>query len=481
MENGKKRRKLKTPNSYIIIMAIILLVAVLSWLIPGGAYDYVDPDADTLEPIAGTYHAVESNPQGLWAVILAPINGFVDSVDIILYCLVIGGYLAIVMKSGAFDAAIGQTLRKLNGREFLLIPILMIIFSLAGAAFGIEEETLPFFPVLIPIFIAAGYDTLVGLSVIKIGAALGVMGSIANPFAVAIASKFAGISIGDGIGIRIALLIIYIPAGIIFTMHYAKKIKADPTKSLVYSQMEENRKFFLKSDDYDTNNLPEFTVKRKLIMLVFVLSFLIMIWGVLPWSDLGITIWPTMGWWFGELTGVFLVASIIVAIIDKLGTDNFIDIFIKGAADLLSVAIIIGVARGVSLVMADANITDTILHYCETTVSSMSSGLFASMNYLVFLILSFFIPSSSGLATLSMSIMAPLADFAGVGREIVIIAYQSANSMIALVAPTCGLLMGVLAMTRTSFGTWIKFVWKFLLFIAIMTVLVLIGASILLY
>ena len=136
MENEKKRRKLKTPNSYIIIMAIILLVAVLSWLIPGGAYDYVDPDADTLEPIAGTYHAVESNPQGLWAVILAPINGFVDSVDIILYCLVIGGYLAIVMKSGAFDAAIGQTLRKLNGREFLLIPILMIIFSLAGAAFG---------------------------------------------------------------------------------------------------------------------------------------------------------------------------------------------------------------------------------------------------------------------------------------------------------------------------------------------------------
>lgn len=481
MKKEKKKREIKAPNSYVIIMAIIALVAVLSWIVPGGAYDYVDPNADKLEPIAGTYHAVESNPQGLWAVIMAPITGFMDSVDIIIYCLVIGGYLAIVMRTGAFDAAIGHTLRKLNGREFLLIPILMLIFSLAGAMFGIEEETLPFFMVLIPVFIAAGYDTLVGLSVIKIGAALGVMGSIANPFAVAIASKFAGVSISDGIGIRIVLLCIYIPAGIIFTMHYAKKIKNDPTKSLVYAQAEENRKFFLKGADYDPNNLPELTLRRKLILVVFVLSFLVMIWGVLPWEDLGITIWPTMWWWFGELTAVFLAASIIVAIIDRINVDEFLDIFIKGAADLLSVAIIVGVARGVSIIMSDACITDTLLHYCEAAVSSMSTGLFAGINYIVFFVLSFFIPSSSGLATLSMGIMAPLADFAGVGREIVIIAYQSANSMIALIAPTCGLLMGVLAMTKTSFGTWIKFVWKFLLFIAIVTVIVLVAASIVLY
>lgn len=481
MENQKKKRKLKAPNSYVIIMIIIALVAILSWILPGGAYDYVDPNADKLEPIAGTYHIVESSPQGLWDVIMAPINGFMDAVDIILYCLVIGGYLAIVMKSGAFDAAIGQTLRKLQGREFLLIPILMLIFSVAGAAFGIEEETLPFFPVLIPIFIAAGYDTLTGLSVIKIGAALGVMGSIANPFAVAIASNFAGISMADGIVVRLILLAIYIPAGIIFTMHYAKKIKNDPSKSLVYAQAEENKKFFLKGSDYDPNTLPEFTIKRKLIMVVFVLSFIIMIWGVLPWEDLGITIWPTMWWWFGELTGVFLVASLLVAIIDRMPVDKFIDSFISGAADLLSVAIIIGVARGVSIIMSDAYITDTLLHFCETTVANMATGAFAAINYVVFLVLSFFIPSSSGLATLSMGIMAPLADFANVGREIVVIAYQSANSMIALISPTCGLLMGVLAMTRTSFGTWIKFVWKFLLFIAIVTVVVLIGASVLMY
>ena len=480
MEKKKKERKLRTPNSYIIIMAIIALVAILSWILPGGAYDYVDPDASKLEPIAGTYHQVDSSPQGLWAIIMAPISGFMDSVDIILYTLVIGGFISIVMQSGALDAAIGSILKKLAGREFLMIPILMAVFAIAGAAFGIEEETLPFFLVLIPVFIAAGFDSLVGISVIKVGAALGVMASLANPFAVAIASNFAGIPMTDGIGIRIVLLCIYIPAGIIYTMRYAKKVQNDPTKSLIYAQAEQNREFFL-GNGYDPEKLPEFTTKRKLILIVFGLSFIVMIWGVLSWEDLGITIWPTMYWWFGELSAVFLVAAVIVGLIEKMNVDTFMDTFIKGAADLLSVAVIIGVARGVAIIMADANITDTILHYCENAVASMGGGVFAAINYFVFLILSFFIPSSSGLATLSMGIMAPLADFAGVGREIVIIAYQSANSMIALVAPTCGLLMGVLAMTKTPYTTWIKFVWKLLVFVAVVTIVVLAAAAIILY
>ena len=472
-----EKKKFKIPSSYVIIMLIVVLVAVLSWVLPGGAYDYVDPTASKLEPIAGTFHHVDSNPQGLGSIIMAPIKGFMDSVDIILYTLVIGGYLAVVMKTGAIDAAIGATIRKLKGREKLLIPVLMLIFSFAGAAFGIEEETLPFFPVLIPVLLAAGYDTLVGLSVIKMGAALGVMGSIANPFAVAIASRFAGISMADGIGVRLVLLAIYIPAGIIFTMRYAEKVRKDPTQSLVYAQAEENKKFFLKSD---MDNLPELTAKRKLILVVFVVSFLVMIWGVLAWEDLGITIWPTMGWWFPELSGIFLVASIVVAVIDRMGEEAYMDTFINGCKDLLSVAVIIGVARGVSIVMNDAMITDTILHFGESLLVNTSNVIFSISTYLIYLVLSFFVPSSSGLATLSMGIMAPLADFANVGREIVVIAYAAANSMLALVAPTCGLLMGVLAMTKTSYVTWMKFVGKFLLLIAVLTMVVLAGATVLL-
>ena len=471
----KKKFTFKMPSSFSIIIGIIILVAILSWILPGGAYEYVDPTAAKLQPIAGTYHVTEANPQGIGAIILAPINGFMDSVDIILYTLVIGGFLAIVMKTGSIDAGIGHTIRRLKGRERLLIPVLMCIFSFAGAAFGIEEETLPFFPVLIPVLLAAGYDTLVGLSVIKMGAALGVMGSIANPFAVAIASRFAGISMGDGILVRIILLAIYIPSGIIFTLHYAEKVRKDPTKSLVYAQAEENKKFFLKNTDYD--NLPELTPKRKLILAVFLISFLVMLWGVLPWEDLGLTFIPTMHWWFGELSGVFLTGAIIIAFIAGISEDDFIDTFINGAKDLLGVAIIIGVARGVTVIMNDAMITDTILHAGEELLMNTSSVVFSVATYIIYLILSFFVPSSSGLATLSMGIMAPLADFAGVGREIVVIAYAAANSMIALIAPTCGLLMGVLTMTRTSYTVWMKFVGKFLLYIAIVTMVVLAGAT----
>ncbi len=472
----KKKFKLSMPSSFSIIIAIIILVAILSYILPGGAYEYVDPDASKLQPIAGTYHTVDAQPQGLGDILLAPINGFMDAVDIILYTLIIGGFLSVVMKTGALDAGIGHVIRRLAGREHLLIPILMGIFALAGAAFGIEEETLPFFLVLIPVFIAAGYDTLVGLSVIKVGAALGVMGSIANPFAVAIASRFAGISMGDGIVIRLILLAIYIPAGIIFTMNYAAKIKKDPTRSLVHAQAEENRKFFLKQAE-EITELPEFTFKRRLILIVAGAAFLIMIWGVLPWEDLGITIWPTMWWWFGELAGVFLAASIIVAVIAGFKEDEYLETFIGGAKDLLSVAVIIGVARGVAVIMNDAMITDTILNAGENLLVNTSSALFAALTYVIYLVLSFFIPSSSGLATLSMGIMAPLADFANVGREIVVIAYAAANSMMALIAPTCGLLMGVLVMTRTSFGTWIRFVWKLLLFLALATVAVLVIAT----
>ena len=199
----------------------------------------------------------------------------------------------------------------------------------------------------------------------------------------------------------------------------------------------------------------------------------------LAWEDLGITIWPTMGWWFPELAGVFLAASVIVAVIARMGDEEFMETFINGCKDLLSVAVIIGVARGVSIVMSDARITDTILHFGESLLVNTSSVVFSLCTYVIYLVLSFFVPSSSGLATLSMGIMAPLADFAGVGREIVVIAYAAANSMLALVAPTCGLLMGVLTMTRTSYVTWMKFVGKFLLMIGLLTMVVLAGATIL--
>ena len=279
-QEPKKKRRFSMPSSYAIIIGITIAVAILSYILPGGAYDYVDPKAVKLEPIPGTYHTVASSPQNIWAVLMAPVRGFLDSVDIILYCLIIGGLLAVVIKTGALEAGIGGIVRKMRGREKLLIPILMVFFFLAGALFGIEEETLPFFLIIIPVLLAAGYDTLTGLGVVKLGAALGVMASVANPFAVAIASRFAGISMGDGIQIRLVLLAIYLVSGVFFLMRYAERVRKDPTKSLVYAQAEENKKFFLKNKT-DADEVLEFTGQRKLVLTVFLVSFLIMIWGVL--------------------------------------------------------------------------------------------------------------------------------------------------------------------------------------------------------
>ncbi len=467
-----KKRKIKMPSTYGTLAIFIILVAILSWIIPGGAYDYID-----LQPVAGSYHLAQSDPQSLFDIIQAPINGFFDSVDIILYTLVIGGFMAVVSKTGAIDAGIGKILEKLNGKEQLMIPILMCMFAVGGATFGMEEETLPFFPIVIPIFLAAGYDTITAIAVIKLGAALGTMGSLANPFSVAIACKFADISMGDGILIRFLILFTGIPIGLFFVMRYAAMVKKDPTKSIVYDLSEEMKQKFL-GNVREGNKLPEFTKQRKVILIMFALTFVIMLWGIIPFEDLGITFIPTLGWWFGELASLFLGASIIMAIYMKYSEEEFTDTFMDGARGLLEVAIVIGVARGITVVMNNAMITDTILHAGEMLLSNVSSAVYSTASYLFYFIMSFVIPSSSGLATLSMGIMAPLADFAGVSRHIIVIGFSAANAVVGFLAPTCGLLMGVLAMCKIPLSKWIKYVWKLVAAIMIVTIIILCAATI---
>ena len=467
-----KKRKIKMPSTYGTLAIFIILVAILSWIIPGGAYDYID-----LQPVAGSYHLAQSDPQSLFDIIQAPINGFFDSVDIILYTLVIGGFMAVVSKTGAIDAGIGKILEKLNGKEQLMIPILMCMFAVGGATFGMEEETLPFFPIVIPIFLAAGYDTITAIAVIKLGAALGTMGSLANPFSVAIACKFADISMGDGILIRFLILFTGIPIGLFFVMRYAAMVKKDPTKSIVYDLSEEMKQKFL-GNVREGNKLPEFTKQRKVILIMFALTFVIMLWGIIPFEDLGITFIPTLGWWCGELASLFLGASIIMAIYMKYSEEEFTDTFMDGARGLLEVAIVIGVARGITVVMNNAMITDTILHAGEMLLSNVSSAVYSTASYLFYFIMSFVIPSSSGLATLSMGIMAPLADFAGVSRHIIVIGFSAANAVVGFLAPTCGLLMGVLAMCKIPLSKWIKYVWKLVAAIMIVTIIILCAATI---
>ncbi len=485
-------KKFKMPSAFTILFLIIFLVAILTWIVPAGEYQYVDETAATLEPIPGTYQQTESNPQGLWEALAAPIQGFFDASDIILFLLVIGGYLGLVTDTGAIGAGIGAIVNRFKGRETLMIPILMSVFALGGTVFGMWEETIAFYIIILPVFIAAGFDSITGFAVIALGAGIGCLGSTVNPFATGIASGFAGISIGEGIVLRLILLIVCLLIAIWYVMSYAKKVKLDPSKSLIYRLKEDNEKHFLAESGEGVGPL---TGKQKAILWVFALSFIVMVLGVIPWADkFGITIFedfnsmltgiPFIGtllgnvtplgeWWFGDITVWFLISSFICWIIWRWEEMKFVALFLDGAKDLLGVALIIGITRGISVVMNDGGLTATLLNFGEESLQALGPVAFADLSTAFFAGLSFLVPSTSGLAALSMPIMAPIADFAGVARDIVITAFQVGSGLVNFITPTSGVLMGALALARVPYGTYLKWVWKFIAIIAVVSVVVL--------
>ena len=452
------------PTAYTTLIAIIIVIAVLTWVIPAGRYRY---NAEG-EPEAGSYHRVEQNGQGAGAVALAPLEGFYQGIDIAAFILVVGGFLGVMTATGAIDAGISAIIQKLNGREKLLIPILMCAFALGGTTFGMAEETIAFYPLVLPIVVAAGYDAVTAVSVIMLGAGVGVLGSTVNPFATGIASGFAGISLGDGILLRLVMLGALLLIAIWYVSSYAARVKADPERSVVADLHAEHRAHFASL----SGETKEITGTHKLALILFALTFLIMVYAVIPFGDMGLPL-PSLGWWFPELSALFLVASVVVGLSCRLGEQRLVDSFVNGASELLSVAFIIGISRGITVIMNAGLITDTILSWGERALSGVGSLIFLLLTYLIFIPLSFLIPSSSGLATLSMPIMAPLADFAAVGRDLVITAFQSASGLVNLVTPTSAVVMGGLAIGKVPYDRWIKYVWKLLAIILGLTAVLL--------
>jgi uncharacterized ion transporter superfamily protein YfcC len=465
---GEEKTGLKFPTAYTVLFILLILVVIATWIVPAGQYDKNEEG----EPIPGTYHQVEQNPQKIIADgLFAPVNGMYGleaedgsvsvynsgdlygAIDVALFVLVIGGFLGMTMATGAIDAGIGKITTALAGREKWMIAILMMVFALGGTSYGMAEESLAFYGLIIAVMIAAGYDALTGVAVVMLGAGVGVLASTVNPFATGVASGFAGVSIADGLVSRLIILVLGTAVCIIFVSRYAEKVKKDPTKSLVYDLKEENEKRFLKGAG---GEMPEFNGRRKAILLLFMLAFFIMIYSVIPWSDLGIGL-PTWGWWFGEFTALFLGFAILIGIVGRLGEAGISETFINGARDMLGVALVIGLARGISVIMSNGLIIDTILFWAESAVAGVGGVAFINLTHLLYLPLGFLIPSSSGLATVSMPIMSPLADTAGVDRSLIITAYQSASGLLNIVNPTFAVVMGGLALGRVRYDKWLRF------------------------
>ena len=444
------KTRFRMPTAYTILFIILAIAAMLTWIVPAGQYDKT---ADG-QPIPGTYALTEQNRQGVGDILTASIKGFYEAADVALFILMVGGFLGVVMETGAITAGIKNIIVKLSGRETLLIPILMVLFGLGGTTFGMWEETIAFFPLLIPVFLAAGFDTMTAVAVILLGAGAGVLCSTVNPFATGIASGFAGVSMGDGILVRLAQLVVFEGAAIWYVMSYAKKVRADPSKSLGSRES-------ISDTDVSDGGRRRLTGRDKVTLALFALTFLIMVYSVIPFSDLGITAIPTLGWWFDELSALFLVSGVVIGLVGGLKEERLVDCFVSGAGELLSVALIIAVSRGITVIMNEGLITDTVLSFGEGILSNLSSKVFGFFVFLLYLLLSVFIPSTSGLAALSIPIMAPLGDFANVARSVIITAFQSASGIVNLITPTGAVVMGALTLGRIPYDRWIKFSWKY--------------------
>lgn len=492
-------KKFKFPTAHTVLLLIGAFVAVLTWVVPAGQFDrlaydksakqftYTGQDKTTTYPatqatldqlginipvekftsgsiwkpvgVPGTFHTVEAKPQGFFEFIKSPLRGIMEAIDVILFVLIIGGFIGIINFSGAFDAGVGWLAKRLKGRETWLIVIITALIALGGTTFGLAEETIAFYPILMPVFLAARYDAMVALGAIYIGSSIGTMCSTVNPFSAIIASDAAGLTWTTGLYGRIFMLVAGTIICLWYIIRYAERVRKDPTKSIIYDQKAQIEGMFMHGKAAD--NPPAFTTRTRLILLVFVACFALMIYGV-----------SALEWWFMEMTTIFFVGSIVAGIIAAIKESVFVDQFVKGANDLLSVALIIGLARGITVLMDDGSISDTLLYYSSGVVDGMPKGIF--INVLMFLYggLSFFIPSSSGMAVLTMPIMAPLADVVGIGREFVVNAYQYGMGLMAFITPT-GLILATLTMVKVGYDKWLKWVMPLLLILTVFTMIVL--------
>jgi uncharacterized ion transporter superfamily protein YfcC len=330
----------------------------------------------------------------------------------------------------------------------------MALFAIGGSTYGMAEESLAFYALLIPVMIAAGYDSVVVVGIILLGAGIGTLGSTINPFATVIAANAADIPFTQGMVLRFFILLTGWLACVVYVMRYAAKIKQNPELSIVADHKADIDAQFCKKIHTDGEAM--LTLNQKFVLVIFALTFAVMIWGV-----------SSQGWWMAKMGALFIASSVLIGFVTWMGEKTFTEVFINGARDLLGVAIIIGIARGIVVIMDAGHMTDTILHLGEQSLSGLSNVMFINVMFGIEVLMSFFVPSSSGLAVLTMPIMAPLADFSGVGRELVVTAYQSANGLVNLFNPTFAVVMGGLAIAKVPYERWLRFIWPLLLILCL--------------
>ena len=528
-EKGKKKRA--SLSSFTILLIILVVLAVITIIM----------SACGVEGVQGATLA---------QVLTAPVAGFTDALPVCLFVMILGGFLGIVTETGALDAGIAALVRKLKGNELVLIPILMFIFSIGGTTYGMCEETVPFYLLLAATMVAAGFDSLTGAAVVLLGAGCGVLGSTVNPFAVGVAVDAlsgVGIAVNQGIIIALGLVLwlVTITISIIFVMRYAKKVKEDKGSTFLSLQEQQDmmNEWGLNESEQEAADgqaaAPKMTGRQKASLVVFALTFVIMIVSFIPWTDLGfngfeaglateevsttmsgeelaaaydesndgstvttlsgpveatsvseeevspawsqfLTGVPLGGWYFDEASTWFLLMALIIGLIGGVSESRFVKAFINGAADMMSVVLIIALARSITVLMGHTGLDMWILNNAAAALTGMSAIIFAPLSFLLYVVLSFLIPSSSGMATVSMPIMGGLASQLNFSVETMVMIYSAGNGLVNLFTPTSGAIMGGLALAKIEYSTWLKFGAKLFIILGVVCLVILTAAMVIL-
>lgn len=490
-ETAKKKRGMS--SSFTILLALLAIVAVITVIVSGTS--------------GGAVTAAR-----LSDFCTAPIKGFADALPVCLFVMILGGFLGMMTETGALDNGIAVLVQKLKGNEIMLIPVLMLIFSLGGTTYGMCEETVPFYALLAATMMAAGFDPMVGAATVLLGAGCGCLGSTVNPFAVGAAVDAltgVGIEVNQSIiiGLGAVLWIVTTAMSIVFVMNYAKKVKADKGSTILSMQELKDAEEAHGKAASEVHKEVKLTGRQKGVLIAFAFTFVVMIVGFIPLADLNegvanffdagavydadgnavvqgwsalITGLPIGQWYFDEASTWFFLMAVLIGIIGGLSEKQIVNTFITGAADMMSVVLVIALARGISVLMANTGLDVFVLDAAANALAGLSGVIFAPMSFLVYFGLSFLIPSTSGMATVSMPIMGPLAVKLGFSPEVMVMIFSAAIGVVNLFTPTSGAIMGGLALAKIEWTTWLKFALKLIVALSVVCAIILTVACVLL-
>lgn len=435
-----QKKKWEVPHVFVLLLALILLGSLLSYVIPAGQYNMMDVGGREVID-ASTYHSVPATPVSLMQFLSAVPRGMTESAQIIFFIFIVGGAFGILQETGTIEAAIGALIRKLNGKTWVIIPVILLLFSLGGAVFGMSEETIPFIPIFVSLCIAMGYDSITGAAIVLCGSGAGFAGAFMNPFTIQVAQGIAELPLLSGMEYRIVMYVVFLVITCAFILWYANRVKQNPEKSPMF-ELDKARE-----DVADLKTIRTFGTRERVVLGVFLIAIGLLVYGVITW-----------GWYMDEISALFMGMAIAVAVVARMSPNQFAQIFGKGMAEIASGALVVGFARGVLVVLTDGNILHTILHGAASLLESLPSMVSALGMYVLQCLLNIMIPSGSGQAAVSIPIMAPLGDLVGVTRQTACIAFQLGDGISNILTPTSGYFMAALAMAKIPWTKWAKWI-----------------------